>query len=186
MTPYPQSLPVDGLIEVVREMISNRSFDLNDSKLARDIWEAVGYGLRLTLGEVSGVTPATGEIPFPETLPTEEILVVIAAIRAKKAPNADIAKAIWEVVGYALFKHFGVVIPAPAPVPQKDDVPGPQHGEVIMRSTPFGDVDLEDDEFFLGQLELALNHPRGPVAGFIPLPWGLIIKWGLSLLLKVI
>jgi hypothetical protein len=185
MTPYPASLPLDDIIEVVRDMIVNRTLDVDDAKLAHEAWQSVGYGLRIAVGELPGAPTPPDVVPFPTILPTEEIMVVIAAIRAQKKPNAEIAKALWEVVGYGLFKKFGEdnhqnVVPAPPP--HSDPIPPPQPGVVVVKS----EAPLPDDEFFANQLELAINHPSGRVCGAIPIPWTLIIKWGLALLVKVL
>lgn len=163
MTPYPVTVPPDDL-NLVLGAIRNRSLKLDSHEVAKDAWLTLGYGLRTAVGELSGAPAPLAIISYPTSVPTDELLVVIASLRGSQPPTPEIAKAVWETAGFALFKTIGDWTPPPPPAPT------PVPGEVIVK-----------------HLETVLqNQEDGKVMGVLPIPWGLIIQWGLTLLADLI
>ena len=163
MIPYPSQVPPDDL-NIVLGAIRSHSLKLDSHEVAKDAWLTLGYGLRTAVGEVQGAPDPTDTIPYPTSVPTDELLVVIASLRGGRPPTPEIAKAIWETVGFGLFSTIGDWTPPPPPAPT------PVPGEVIVK-----------------HLETVVeNQVDGKVMGAIPIPWGLIIQWGLGLLADII
>ena len=99
-------------------------------------------------------------INFPDSLPMDSILLVIAKIKGKENPsNKDFAQAIWNIVGYAANQ----TIPEDKPI----------IGEVQ-------DLNLED---FAAILEQAISIKDSQEVS--KLPWSNILKIGLKLLISI-
>jgi hypothetical protein len=118
-------------------------------------------------------------LPYPTSLPLDEITLLVASIRKGDilADKPRLAKAVWELAGYASLMALGepsaVLTPSPAAEPIS-----PIH--MAQSGPPL------NDEQVLEYLELFLGHQAKGAAAAVALPWRDILKWALTLLLGVL
>lgn len=108
--------------------------------------------------------------PYPASLPLDDVQLIIDDIRGGTSKivgdKAKFAKAIWDVLGYALKSVLG----DPSPVTGLQSMPP------VLASAP----DLSDAEV-AEHLERLLPHMAGVCDG-IPIPWTSILKWAIKAL----
>ncbi len=107
--------------------------------------------------------------PYPTTLPIVDVQLIIADIRGGQivADKQNFAKAVWEVLGYALESAFGDPTPT---------------GLRATASAPL------TDEQAANMLECACKNAELPpgTAGAINIDWQALIQWALQLLAGLI
>jgi len=112
-------------------------------------------------------------VRYPTDFPTDAASVIVKNFRGgtivSDAPAT--AEAAWNLVGYGLSASIGS--------PEQQQVFGSTPGELSG--------DMPSDEEMVAKLEAHENTPKGQlVAGAFPIPPKLLIKWGMSLAIRII
>lgn len=112
MTPYPAQLPKDDM-QLVIDAIRSRSFEIDSHRFMKDTWETIGYGLKVQFGELPDAPASVEPIAYPASVPFDEMVLVLNALKSAVTPTAELAKAFWEVAGFGLGQEVGEWSPLP-------------------------------------------------------------------------
>lgn len=99
-------------------------------------------------------------VNYPSTLPQEALLVMLDKVRGKDVSLAELCHAAWNVQGYAQAQFIG--------------------GGVAIGST---EVQTVSDEKLI---EEALKVGEEDAKGFLPIPWILLAKLAIKLVLSAV
>jgi hypothetical protein len=116
-------------------------------------------------------------VHYPESFPFESVQFLVPLVRNGQlmARKAEAAEHAWNVVGYALSQTIG-------------------HEHVVGMALPEGGINPDDystieDEKVLHALETMAHEASGPqavgAAGFPAFEWKNILKWALTIFLKL-
>jgi hypothetical protein len=102
-------------------------------------------------------------ISFPQTMPTDSMMLVVDKVRGKKdVGNKEFSNALWNIVGYAADQ----VIPDDKQIFQNAEVSLEDFAAILEQAIPQGDF-----------------HGNPITVGIIP--WAIVLKTALKLLISV-